>query len=229
MTECSALSGRLGRSAESIGLRGGRLVPLRYGSAAGELALCVRAVGLVDREDLRVLSVTTHPNGLDRLTAAILNGRLAIGEAATAERSHWGRLAPDRALVVLPSVAVPALCERLLRQPWALEASVEETALQAIGVIGPETAGLLADLGADGAAFATNGRGRIATSSVAGAVAWMLLDDSSALALVEPEDAVGAWTAISAAGRRFGLGYVGAEAAERFDAIRCPTGDRVGH
>jgi hypothetical protein len=229
MTEFSALSDRLRRSAESVGLRGGHLVPLRYGSAAGELALCVRAVGLVDREDLRVLAITTDPNGLDRLTAESIDGGLAVGEAATVGRSHWGRLAPDRALVVLPALTVPLLCEQLLRRPGALEASVEQTALQAISVIGPETPGVLSDLGASGAPVAANGRGAVATSPVAGGVAWLLLDNSSALALVEPEDAVRAWTAISEAGSRYGLGYVGAEAAERFETIRCPTGDRAGH
>lgn len=229
MTESGALSDKLRRSAESVGLRGGRLVPLRYGSAAGELALCVRGVGLVDREDLGVLTVTTHPNALDRLTAETTDGGLAIGEAATVGHAHWARLSADRALVVLPASTVPALCERLLRLPGALEASVEETDLQAIGVVGPATVGLLTDLGAYGAPAGAGGRGRIATSSVVDAFAWLLLDDSNALVLVEPEDAVATWTAIGEAGRRFGLGYVGAEAAKRFETIRCPAGDRAGH
>ena len=40
----SALFTSLRPSAESVGLRGGRLVPLRYGSVTAELALSMRSV-----------------------------------------------------------------------------------------------------------------------------------------------------------------------------------------
>lgn len=222
--ELSPLASQLRRSAESIGLRGGHLVPLRYGSAAGELAVCMCSVGLVDREDLRVLQVSAAPEALDRLTAERVAGGLGSGEAVTVADSYWGRLSPDRALVVLPATSVPLLCEELLRVPEADEAAVEETGLQAIGLVGPATAGLLTDLGAYGALTGINGRGRIA----AGTVVWMLLDDASALALVGPEEAVSLWNSLTEIGRRFDLGYVGAEAAERFEAIRCRTGEPVG-
>jgi glycine cleavage system aminomethyltransferase T len=229
MIEFSSLSDKLQRSAESVGIRGGRLVPLHYGSAAGELALCVRGVGMVDRDDLSVLTITTHPNALDRLTAETGGAGLAVGEAAQVGHTYWARLAADHALVVLPAPTIPAFCEQILRLPDALEASVEEAALQAIGVVGPATVGLLTDLGAYGALVGANGRGRVATSSIVDAFAWLLLDDSNALVLVEPEHAVATWTAIGNAGRRFGLGYVGAEAAQLFENIRRPTGDRAGH
>jgi glycine cleavage system aminomethyltransferase T len=219
--DLSPLASQLRRSAESIGLRGGHLVPLHYGSAAGELAVCLRSVGLVDREDLRVLELAAAPEVLDRLTAEWVAGGLAPGEATTAADSHWGRLAADRALVALPAASVPSLCEELLRVPEAGEVAVEETELQAIGVVGPATAGLLTDLGAYGSLVGVNGRGRVA----AGTVVWMLLDDASALALVRPEEAVPLWNSLTELGRRFDLGYVGAEAAERFAAIRCRAGE----
>lgn len=226
--DISPLASQLRRSAESIGLRGGHLVPLRYGSAAGELAVCLRSVGLVDREDLRVLEISAASEALNRLTAGRVAGGLASGEATTVADSYWGRLAPDRALVALPAASVPLLCEELLRVPEADEAAVEETDLQAIGVIGPATAGLLTDLDAHGALAGVNGRGRIATGIAVGAVVWMLLDDVSALALVGPEDAVQLWNSLTEAGRQFDLGYVGAEAAERFEAIRFRAGEPAG-
>lgn len=228
MSEISPLASQLRRSAESVGLRGGHLVPLRYGSAAGELAVCMRSVGLVDREDLRVLQISATDEGLDRLTAERVAGGLGSGEAAVVANSYWGRLAPDRAVVVLPASSVPLLCEELLRVPGTDEAAVEETELQAIGVVGPATAGLLTDLGAYGALKGVNGRGRVATGITASTVVWMLLDDSSALALVGPEEAVSLWTSLAEIGQRFDLGYVGAEAAERFEAIRCRTGEPIG-
>jgi hypothetical protein len=228
MSDESALASRLRRSAESVGLRGGHLVPLHYGSAAGELALCMRSVGLVDREDLRVLMVSARPEELDRLTADVLDGILRPGETASVGEEHWGRLGPDQAIVAVPANSTSLLCEELLRVLGTEEATIEATDLQAIGVIGPATAGLLTDLGAYGALAGVNGRGRIA-GAAAGGIIWMLLDDASALALVGAEDALAAWNSLTEAGRRFDIGYVGAEAAERFEAIRCRTGESVRH
>lgn len=228
MPEVSPLASQLRRSAESVGVRGGHVVPLRYGSAAGELAVCVRSVGLVDREDLRVIAISAAPQALDHLTSERIAGGLASGEAMTVAGAFWGRLGPDRALVVLPAASVPLFCEELLRLPEVGEATVEETDLQAIGLIGPATAGLLTDLGAYGMLAAVNGRGRIAAGRGVGTVVWMLLNDASALALVGPEEAVPLWNSLTEIGRRFDLGYVGAEAAERFEAIRCRAGEPAG-
>jgi hypothetical protein len=229
MSEVSPLAAHLGLAAESIGVRGGHVVPLRYGSAAGELAVCMRSVGLVDREDLRVLEISATTAGLDLLAASLAAGGLAVGEATEAGGAYWGRTDGDRALVVLPAVAAPQLCEELLRLPEIGEAAVEETGLQAIGVIGPATAALLADLGAYGAPAGVNGRGRIAAGHGLGAAVWMLLDDASALALARPEEALPLWNSLTEIGRRFDLGYVGAEAAERFEAIRSRTGEPARH
>jgi glycine cleavage system aminomethyltransferase T len=229
MSDLSPLALQLRRSAESLAVRGGHLVPLRYGSAAGELAACMRSVGLVDREDLRVLKLTAAPDALDRLTAERIDGGLRPGQATTAAGAHWGRLGPDRALVVLAAGSVPLLCEQLLRIPEADETGVEETDLQAIGVIGPATGVVLTDLGIYETLAGVNGRGRIAAGSTLGAVTWMQLDDASALALVGPEDAVALWNLLAESGRRFGLSYVGAEAAERFEAIRRRADERARH
>jgi hypothetical protein len=227
MAEDSALGTRLRRSAESVGRRGGQLIPLHYGSAAGELALCTRSVGLVDREDLSSLLVSAQPEVLDRLTADLLDDALRPGETSTVGDEHWGRLGSDQAIVTLPANRTSALCEELLRVLGTEEATIESTDLLAIGVIGPETTGLLISLGAYGALAGVNGKGRIA--GTADGLLWMLLDESTALALVEPADAVAAWGSLSEAGRSFGIGYVGAEAAERFAAIRCRSGEPARH
>jgi hypothetical protein len=228
MSEVSPLASHLRSSAESFGLRGGHLVPLRYGSAAGELAACMRSVGLVDREDLRVLRISADAPTIDRLTAELFDRPLACGEVASAGSAHWCMMGPGDALAVLPAPSASALCEALLRIPGGGEASVEETGLQAIGVIGRATAGLLADLGMHRALARVNGRGQVAGAAATGAVTWMVFDESSALALVDPADAVGLWRVLSELGRRFGLTYVGAEAAERFEAVRCRAGEIAG-
>jgi len=220
MSDVAALSDKLRRAGASIGTRAGHAVPLHYGSPAGELAVCMRSVGLVDREDLGVLVIESDESTLDRITAQRFEGGLRAGEAATSKQAHWGRLGTTEAVVVGPREAL-----RLLLDPLSeLEpdrARAAQSALVAIEVVGPGTPGLLLDLGIYGA-LDGGGVGRATLATVADQTAvWMLLDDNFALTLVEPARAPAAWESIAAAGRRFGLGYVGAEAAERFDLIRC--------
>ncbi len=210
-------------------MRGGHLVPLHYGSAAGELAICMRSVGLVDREDLRVLMVSASPQKLDRLTADLLDATLDLGETEAIGEGHWGRIGAGQVVVAISASSVSSLCEALLRVPGAEEVTIDATELQAIGVVGPATTGLLTDLGIYGALAGVNGRGRIAHTAAAGGALWMLLDQASALALVEPAEALAAWSSLSEAGRRFGVGCVGAEAAERFEAVRRRVGDPAWH
>jgi hypothetical protein len=219
MSGAASLSEMLTRSAGSTGTRAGHTVPLHYGSAAGELALCIRSVGLVNREDLVVLSLRGNEAALERITAPRLGDEsLQVGEAASAGGIHWGRGGTNELLVAAAPEAA------LLLQGLAAsddELRVEAVELTAIGLVGPGTQGLLLDLGIYGSlAGAEEGGGR--TAEIAGASgAWLLLDDSFALALVEPDRALDLWRLITAAGRRFELGYVGAEAAERFELTRC--------
>ncbi len=218
MSETPALSQMLRRSAASTGTRAGRTVPLHFGSAAGELALCVRSVGLAHREDLSVLAVRGDEPALDLLTAERLGHRLAPGEAATAAGVHWAR----RAARELLAVGSPATLLPLQGLPASgLDVRLEVLDLTAIGLVGPGTQGLLFDLGIYGSVSAAPEElGRIA--AIAGGVGtWLLLDSSFALALVEPSEAVGLWRLLSATGRRFEIGNVGAEAAERFELTRC--------
>ncbi len=224
----SALFPRLRQLAECVGVRHGRELPLRYGAAAGELAACMRSVGLVDREDLCALRIEAESTAIDRVTSHRFAAELRPGQALTsADRSHWGRTAAEEAILVSPAGRGPALLGQLREELAAHTPRVEQSPLVAIGVIGPATTSLLADLGVYGALAARNGAGAIATTALAGGATstWMLFDDSWALALVDPAHALATWNEISAAGRRFGLCYVGAEAAERAEIVRRRSGD----
>lgn len=210
----TALSEMLRRSAASTGTRSGHTVPLHYGSAAGELALCMRAVGLVNREDLAIVAVRGDEQALDGVAEQIFEGGLPVGEAATASAVHGGRGRGEELLLAGPPSGLLAL------PTSAAGVRVEPVGFTAIGVVGPGTQGLLLDLGAYGSLSpAAEEQGR--TAAIAGGGAWLLLDHSFALALVEPARALALWRLLSAAGRRFELGYVGAEAAERFELTRC--------
>lgn len=223
MHQVSALGSQLQGAAESVAVRGGHLVPLRYGSAAGELAICTRSVGLVDREDLAVLAISGDPSGVDGASARLIGQVLDPGRALRTARGIWGRAAAELALVALPAAAAPLLCEDLLREVDSVELAVEKRPLQPIGLVGPETGMLLADLGV----FQMPGSGQMSLVRIADAPTWLLLDEGWALMMVDPDRAVTVWNAVSVAGRHFDLGYVGAEAAERYESIRCLAGESV--
>jgi glycine cleavage system aminomethyltransferase T len=224
----SALLPRLRQLAECVGVRDGRELPLRYGAVAGELAACLRSVGLVDREDLCALRIEAEGTAIDRVTSHRFAAELRPGQALTAgEGSHWGRTGREEAILVSPAGRGPALLGQLREELAAASPRIEQSPLVALGLLGPATMGLLTDLGVYGALAARNGTGAIATTALAddAMVTWMLFDDARALALVDPAHAAATWDEISAAGRRFGLCYVGVEAAERAEIVRRRSGD----
>jgi hypothetical protein len=52
--------------------RGGRSVPAHYGSAATELSVCVTGVGLADRSDLAIASLTAPAHEIDEALTRFL-------------------------------------------------------------------------------------------------------------------------------------------------------------
>jgi hypothetical protein len=213
-------------SAESVGLRGGRLVPLRFGSVAAELALSMRSVGMVDREDLTLSRILGRASTIDALLLDHVACVPSPGEAVSIAGAHLGRTSPGELVVASPTATpcrpVDEMREDIRLRPGAWQLSP----LVAIGLLGPATIGLLTDLGAAGALDWSGESGRVAVSWTAGArVTWMALASDRALALVDPESAVAVWRHLSEAGRRFGLGYIGAEAAERLELVRCRAGE----
>jgi glycine cleavage system aminomethyltransferase T len=196
----------------------GRSAAIHYGSAAGELAVCVSAVGLVDRSDLTTLALEAPSAQLAQLTSRLAGGEIAPGGALDAAGAWWCAAAPDTLLVVCRPDVRRRLIERL-RVHAAHQVSLRVLSVEfaALGLLGPRTPDVLRALGVYGAhgdprAVAPFGRG-----SVAGAGTWWLLEsDRSALMLVDRERAGEVWRAIEHAGRRFGLSCVGQEAAGRY-------------
>jgi glycine cleavage system aminomethyltransferase T len=214
--------------AERVGGRDGHQVPLRYGSVAAELAACMRSVGLVDREDLRVSRIEAEAAALDRISANRFATELRPGQALSVGGAHWGRTSAEEIITVCPAASAALLLERLRNELETDVHRVAECPLATIEAIGPATAKLLADLDAYGALASPNGTGVVGATPVAsGEVTWMLLDDAWALAIVDRAHAVATWEEIAAAGRRHGLCYVGTEAAERFELVHRRSGERA--
>jgi len=199
-------------------------VAVNYGSAAGELAACVSAVGLADRSDLTKLVLEAPAEQLRRLMSRLAGGTVAPGGALFAGGVWWCGVSPERVLV---------LCER--RQGERLRGQLHARAAQqptlaledhtadwtAIEVVGRYADRLLRDLGVYGESGDPRVVAPLTAHPIAGArVLWLLESDSRTLALVPRESAGAVWRAIERAGQRFGICAVGEEAITRYRLIR---------
>jgi glycine cleavage system aminomethyltransferase T len=200
--------------------RAGHAVAVNFGSPAGELAVCVSAVGLTDRSELTKLALDAPPAQLSPLVERLAGSPLAVGGAVYSGGAWWCGAAPDRVIVLCEAHRGGRMRERLLAQSrFHLSLAVSDLSeeLAALALIGRSTTAVLGAL----AAFGPSGDPRRAAPFSSGAIAgvkvdWLLESDHSALALVARAHAGTAWRAIEEAGRRFGISCVGAEAASRY-------------
>lgn len=232
MDDRSPLAPVLRRAGAIIGTRDGRSVAVHYGSAAGELAACLRHVGLVDRSELALIEVAAAPVQLSQALERLTGARLATGGVAAVGDGWWCRAQDDRVLVVCPPSRTARLLRRLRgerQRSTGLEARDRSGELAAIGVIGRGAAALLAALGAFGPHGDPRRAAPFASARLPGVeLHWLLQGDDRALAVVEARDARTAWESIERVGREHGLTYIGADAAERF-SIAARQRDRHSH
>src|SRR3954468_15607148 len=99
MSETLALPDLLRHAGAVMTERDGHPVPAHYGSAPGELAVCVRSVGLAVRSDLVAVSGAASPAGLDRLIERELGHSIAMGGAALEAGAWWCRSYDELVLV----------------------------------------------------------------------------------------------------------------------------------
>jgi glycine cleavage system aminomethyltransferase T len=201
-------------------MRDGRQTVIHYGSPAGELAVCVRAVGLLDRSDLAKLVIEAPPAQLAQLVARMTGSALVPGGSLFADGAWWCGAAEGRTVVVCePSVGRRLLAglraQRLLHVGVSVRDRTDDWA--AIELLGRNAGKVLATLGI----YGESGDPRLASPfgfrPVAGIDAfWLLESDRQALALVPAAFAGHAWRAIELAGRPFGISCVGSEAARHF-------------
>jgi glycine cleavage system aminomethyltransferase T len=206
--------------------RGAR-VPDDYGSAAGELAACVRGVGLADRGELGALEVLAPEPLLAELGRRLGGVPLAPGGAAFAAGGWWCR--DERGLLALcepeqrehvAAHLLAALGE--LRGTRLRERSAELHPLALLGARAPE---LLTALGALASPEAIRAAPPFGRASLAGVeTALLLQSDRRILVIADREHAPGLWSAIEEAGRPLSISLVGRDAARRFallDRLPC--------
>jgi glycine cleavage system aminomethyltransferase T len=206
---------------------GGHAIVAHYGSAAGELAACVSAVGLADRSELTKLVLEGPPAQLQPLAERLTGSELAPGGAVLSGGAWWCCEEPGRLLVVCD----PRLGDRLhavLRARVARRSAVHLTDrsadLAALAVVGRRASALLAELGVYGASRNPRHVPPLTAHAVTGAdVLWLLESDDKALAVMAVADAPAVWHRLEHAGKRFGLCAVGHEALARYALIRRVT------
>lgn len=201
-----------------MGMRDGRPTAMHFGSAAAELAVCIRTVGLADRSELTTLALEAPPGQLAALVTRLAGATIAPGGLLSVGSAWWCGEAADRVMVVCD----PGMGGRLvdsLRAVAARHVAVRDLSdqLAAIALLGRDTGKVLAALGV----YGPSGDARHAKPFSRGFVdgipsAWLLQSDRRALALVPREQAGEAWLAIERTGRPFGLSCVGHDAACRY-------------
>jgi glycine cleavage system aminomethyltransferase T len=202
----------------------GHLVVTSYGSAAGELAACVSAVGLADRSELTKLRVDGPPASVSELTSALTNAELAPGGAVRAGGAWWCAEAAERTIVLCEPWSASRLraaltCETQRHPDIRLADHTADWA--ALAVIGRRAPDLLARLGV----YGPSGDARdvppvLRLPSGEAAATWLLQADDTAWAVLPRADAPRLWGAIERAGRRLGLCAVGQEAIARYALVR---------
>jgi glycine cleavage system aminomethyltransferase T len=206
------------RAGAVLTTRDGRPMAVHFGSAAAELSVCVRAVGLVDRSDLSTLAFEAPAAQLSALMTRLLGAAVSPGGLVSGGSAWWCGAAPDRVIVVCDRRIAGRLADGL-RADATRHITVRERSqeLAAIGLLGPSTVKVLSALGVYGPSEDPRRAKPFTAASVDGTPAWWLLQsDHRALALVPRGDAGEAWVAIERAGRPFGISCVGHEAAERY-------------
>jgi glycine cleavage system aminomethyltransferase T len=205
-------------------MHAGRPVVANYGSAAGELAACVSAVGLASRSDLATLQLDGPPAQLGQLSQRLAGSEVAPGGAALSAGTWWCAPSPERMLVLCDASRGDRL-HAVLRARVARRSAVTLTDrsadLAVLAIAGRRARPLLADLGVYGESGDPRDVPPLRPHTSAGAeVLWLLESDDKALALVAAAHAPAVWHAIERAGRPHGLCCVGQEALARYALIR---------
>jgi glycine cleavage system aminomethyltransferase T len=202
----------------------GRAVVAHYGSAAGELAACVSAVGLADRSDLAKLVLEGPPAQLQHLSQRLTGSEIAPGGAVLSGGAWWCAEQPERMLVLGEaghSERLRAVLHARVARRSAVSLTDRSADLAALAVVGRRASALLAELGVYGASGNPRHVPPLTAHTGAGAeVLWLLESDDKALAVMAAAEAPTVWHTIERAGQRFGLCAVGQEALARYALIR---------
>jgi glycine cleavage system aminomethyltransferase T len=191
--------------------RDGHTVTTHYGSVPGEIAVCMKSVGLADRSDLGMLELRGSGALLDRALAGRLGDPPPAPGTARRLRTVWFlRLDARRTLLVGAHTAL-ASGPMLGKGADRAELSCKDIGAShgIISVIGPRAGRLMAAAGLpDSLPIGAVGRDPADPSIVA-----ILREGQRRLLLIVRATSIdGAWSRLLAAGEPLGAAFVGCDA-----------------
>jgi glycine cleavage system aminomethyltransferase T len=203
--------------------RDGHTVAVSYGSAPGEIAVCMKCVGLADRSDYGVLELRGEQSLLDRaLIARLGDPALAPGTARRMRSVWYMRTDQRRTLLVGPHPALasgPPIGKG--RDRSDLPHKDIRATLAIISVIGPRAARLLAAAGLPGELAI----GAVARDAGDASVVAILRESQRRFVLLVRAGAADAlWTRLLAAGEPLGAAFVGLDALTLLGASSASSG-----
>ena len=203
--------------------RDGHLVATNYGSVPGEIAVCMKSVGLADRSDYGALELRGEQTVLDRaLIARLGDPPLAPGSGRRMHGIWYVRQDTRRALLVGPYPALAtALPTGRSRDRSDMPHKDIRSTIAILSIIGPRAARLLAAAGLPGE-LAIGAVGRDLRD--AAVVAILRESQRRFLVLVRRASADALWTRLLVAGEPLGAAFVGLDALTLLSASSASNG-----
>jgi len=194
-----------------LGERDGHVVAAHYGSTPGEIAVCMKSVGLADRSDLGTLELRAERSMLDRALAARLGDPAIAPGSARRMRDVWYLRLDARRTLLLGSHAALRSGPMLGKGSDRAELTCRDIAssIAIVSIIGPRAGRLMAAAGLpDDLAIGALARDPHEPSVVA------ILRESQRriLVLVRAAAVDALWSRLLAAGEPLGAAFVGCDA-----------------
>jgi glycine cleavage system aminomethyltransferase T len=203
--------------------RDGHMVAAHYGSVPGEIAACMKSVGLADRSELGTLELRAATSLLDRVLSERLGDPPVAPGAARRLRDVWYlRVDARRALLVGTHAALA--CDPMIgKGPDRADLSCNDisAAVAIVSVVGPRAGRLMASAGLpDDLAIGAIGRDPEDPSVIA-----ILRQSQRRILVLARAPAIdGLWSRLLAAGEPLGAAFVGRDALTLLGAAPLASG-----
>lgn len=202
--------------------RDGHTVVAHYGSVPGEIAVCMKSVGLADHSDYGVLELRADREPLDRaLVARFGDPPLAVGSARRLHDVWYLRTDAHHTLLVGPHAAVRAEAATDYGRDRSLPYGDVRGSLAIVGIVGPRATRLLSAAGLPdklpvGAIGTVPSDRRI--------VAVLRESQRRYLVLLRADAADDVWLRLLSAGEPLGAAFVGYDALQLLNASSSSDG-----
>lgn len=197
--------------------RGGHTIVAHYGSPPGEIAVCLKSVGLADRSDIGTLELHAPASVLDRVLSARLGDPPVAPGAARRMGKVWYLRLEERKTLLIGAHASLAAEPTLGKGADRAELSRKDIGanVRIISVIGPRAGRLLAAASLpDDLAIGAVGRDRGDPSVIA-----ILRESQRRLLVLVRAPAIDAvWSRLLTGGEPLGAAFVGSDALALLDA-----------